>query len=321
LEQFDGTLLNPGVEFAPPQSGDAPNPPGFGFGFIRSLRRGAVQGDLTLDFRLAEHPDIGTRTLMTALADATLFVGEAPDVRRAREINGDVYKTSAPVFCIRCQGENLHSTFIATHEPVNGEPKIRAIAAQQTSGALLLRIDRGELGVDWFVMALDDWAEAEFGTSLGPLRFSGRFGLARSDSQGRVCAAWLVDGGLLALGDRKLGPAGRWIGNVTGYDQEVRPDGAHGFFDVDEPFRPAHPYLLLLHFADGTIWPFNVVAVEPIPGGTRVHVNETPAFQVGGGKTRLTAYPQREIAGEALAVVMPDTVAAEWPPPDRVGGP
>jgi hypothetical protein len=53
----------------------------------------------------------------------------------------------------------------------------------------------------------------------------------------------------------------------------------------------------------------NVVQVEPVSGGARLHVREKPAFSVTEGRTRITSYPQREIDGTALRFSLPRLVS------------
>jgi len=314
LKPFEGTLLNNGIEFSLPQSFQHPNPSGFGFGFIRNLRSGNVSGNLTLDFRLRAQPESGTRTLVTGVEPATLFVGDAPDVRRAKEINGNLEKSTAPLFCLQRRGEHLQSIFIATHEPVNGKPKIKRIDAQQSNGVLLLKVDRGATDadsaspIDWFAMALDEPTTASFSTSNGPLQFGGDYGMVRTDAAKNVLNAWLVAGTKLSFGGKTLTGRCGWSGQVLRHGNDSLHTGAQGYFDIDQNVEQKQVGLFMLRFADGTFWPFNVVAIERLPQGSRVHVREKPAFQIGDGKTRLLAFPQREIDGDKLAFDMTEVV-------------
>jgi hypothetical protein len=267
-----------------------------------------VAGENTiLEMRLKERPEVGVRTLIAGQPASTLFLGKAPDVRRAREINGDLEKTTAPVFCLRRQGEELRSLFVAAHEAVRGAPRVRGLTVARSGQALLARVDMGEAGSDYFVMALADRAAAEFKTPHGVLRFDGRYALTRLDVRGRATQAWLAGGKSLALGALTLRGRGQWSGTVLRHQR----DGTGGSFDVDQPIdeRAAGPFML--RFADGSVWPFNVLSVERTATGSRIRVRETPVFEIGGGKTRLTAFPQREIQGEGLAFELMEVVRHE----------
>jgi len=311
LEAYHGTLMNDGLAFQPPQSLEAPNPPGFGFGFIRDLRHAAAGNSVTLDFRLVEKPAIGTRTLLTGLTGADLYAGAAPDVRRAREMNADLDKSLAPVFCLRRRGADLHSVFVATHEPVAGEAVVRAISSEQQGDALLLRIDRGAEGTDYFVMALAADVTAEFTTPHGLLQMAGRYAWLRLDAAGLVQAARVYGTSRLQLGDLHLAGVGGWSGAVRSWDTAGQRPGSRGSLLLDQALEANCGGPLLVRFADGTVWPFGIVEVEPEAGGTRVHVREKPAFDVVEGTTRITSFPQREIEGTALHFSVPRFVAWE----------
>jgi hypothetical protein len=300
LRPYDGTLMNPGIAFRLPDSFQDPNPPGFGFGFIRDLRQAQADGMVTLDLRLADKPEIGTRTLVAGMAGTEIFAGRAPDIRRARETNADLDKSLAPVFCLRRRGQELKSVFVATHEPVRGEPAVRAIFATQAGEALLLRVDRGPQGTDYIAVGLADTATARFDTPHGTLQFAGRYAWVRLAAAGVVRTARLYDTSRLEFGSLTLDERPGWAGMVQSWDARGQRDGSRGSLVVDQGIDGTDLGPLLLTFADGTVWPFNVVGTEPVVGGSRVHVREKPAFVVADGKTTITSFPQREIKGTAL---------------------
>jgi len=310
LVPFAGSLLNPGIPFSLPQSFQHPNPPGYGFGFIRNLRSGPVRGGFAVDMRLKDNPRIGVRSVLADMPKTTLFAGEAPDVRRARDINADLEKTMAPAVCVRRAGDNLRSVFAAAHEPfADGQPGVKAVSARQAQGALCVEVEHVNGARDYVLVALGSRASASFSAPAGPLKFSGAFGAVRVGAQGEVVRAWLAGGKSLSLGAMTLAGREGWRGRVTGYARE----GIQGSFDVDQQIEAKSAGPFVLKFADGAIWPFNVVAVEPIAGGSRVRVRETPAFEIVNGKTRITAYPQREFAGTRLEFEMMDLAAWDAP--------
>lgn len=308
LQPHSGTLLNADIAFASPQSFQHPNPPGFGFGFIRDLRHASVGDTATLDFRLVNKPHIGTRTLMAGLNGAGLFAGCAPDIRRARETNANLDKTHAPVFCVRRRGRNLNSVFMATHEPVQGEPTVQSLSVYQTDRCLLLCIDRGEKGTDYFYLALETDTKAVFDTPHGSLEVKGRCAWLRLDVSGVVHQARLFDGSHLKFRDLHL-KGHSWSGTVQSRDAQGRRNGSRGSFVVDHVIESADAKLFKLTFGDGTVWPFNVVEIESIPGGSRIHVREKPAFEIANDKIKLTSFPQREIDSATLHVHMPQMIS------------
>jgi hypothetical protein len=314
LRPYAGTLMNPGIAFRLPQSFQDPNPPGFGFGFIGDVRQAPTDGMITLDFRVLDQPRLGMRTLVAGMAGTELFAGRAPDIRRAREMNADLDKTQAPVFCLRRRGQDLQSVFVATHEPVRGEPGVRALSATQASEALLISVDRGQQGTDYIAMALAASATARFDTPHGTLQFAGRYAWLRLDAAGLVRTARLYDSSRLQFGAVSLEERAGWTGTVQSWDVRGQRDGSRGSLVVDQNLAGTDLGPLLLTFADGTVWPFNVVGLEPLGGGTRVHVRERPAFTVAAGKTTITSFPQRDIEGTALRFSLPRLVA--WNRPD-----
>ncbi|MCK5802877.1 MAG: heparinase II/III family protein, partial [Lentisphaeria bacterium] len=262
LKHFDGTLLNEGVKFQLPKDYRTPNPAGHAFGFFTDLQAGDVTGaTVTLDMRLDATPTIGTRTIIAPGPNTTIYLGRVPSVRRARESNGLLDRDKAPAWCIRRQGDELRSTFVAIHEPVKGEPKLRSLTVERDGDSLQLRIDRGAHGTDRF--------------AIGP-----KIQLTRQS--GRTIT--------IALG---------WSGTVHRHGRE-EGDGFRGWFDIAESVNTDHAGILLIHFADNTQRAFNLVRGERTMTGTRLYVREDPGFDVKEGKVTLTSCPQRVIDGAAL---------------------
>jgi hypothetical protein len=307
LAPFAGSLLNPGIQFSLPQSFQHPNPPGYGFGFIRNLRSGPVRGCVAVEMRLKDNPQIGVLSALAELPKAVLFAGEAPDVRRARDINADLDKTLTPAVCVRRSEEGLRSVFVAAHEPfADGRPGVKAVSARQAQGLLCVEVEHVSGERDYVLVALGDRAAASFALpALGTLRFEGAYGAVRLNARSEVQGAWLAGGKALSLGAATLAGRDGWRGRVLNCARE----GIQGVFDVDQRIAAKNTGPFILRFADGTIWPFNVTAIEPAAGGSRVHVRETPAFEIANGKTRITAYPQREIAGTRLEFEMMELVS------------
>ncbi len=262
LQPYDGTLLNEGIAFQLPEDFRTPNPDGHAFGFYTDLHAGKVnESTVTLDTRLDATPTIGTRTIIAPGTDTTVYLGKVPSIRRARETNGDLDRDKAPAWCIRRKGDELSSTFVAVHEPVSGEPKLRSLTVEQDGDSLPVRIDRGEHGVDRFTT----------GAQIQLVRHNG---------------------------DR-ITIAPGWAGEVRDYRRE-EGDDFRGWFDVAESVNAKSAGTLFIHFADNTQRAFNLMRGEKIASGTRLYVREDPGFDIEGDKVKLTDYPQREIDGAAL---------------------
>lgn len=317
LEPYAGTLLNPGVEFQFPRGETQGREPDVGYGYVRNLKHGAAgtqqgRGLVTLDVRLSSNPDTGYRSWLTFDGPAEAYLGEAPRIRQAERRDDTLHDFFAPFFCLRRQGEDLDSLFVAVHEPVEGEPKVVSVQAEthEESGALLLTVDRGPLGRDYFAMALEGPADVRFATPDGELRFGDGWGLVRT-SGGQPVSATLVGGEALELGAAKASGAGGWRGEVAGTFRGQTEAGGRGWFDVAERIAPdAGRGALILRFEDGTARGYNVVAAEATNAGTRLHVAEDPGFEAEGGKIQIRSFPQRAIEGARVEYRLPGV--ARW---------
>ena len=293
MTPFAGTLMNPGVKFVPPRGeGDRPGPEA-AYGFVHDLLRGAARGIVALEMHLNESPKIGTRTLLLPQENTTLYLGQAPSIRRARRADALVDKHQAPFFCARRRGKDLRSVFVAVHEPLNGKPKISNASVTRSSRAIVLAVDRGLLGKDTVVIALDRPATVH----REKLSFQGRYGFVRVRA-GRVTEAHLVGGTQLRFGNVELkGPAG-WRGSIRKVIRS-RSNGAGGAFEVAERVPPdCAPCTLIVHHADGTVHGYNVIRIESMARGSRLFVREDPGFEMTrDGKTEFLRYPQRTIQG------------------------
>ena len=313
LTPFTGTLMNPGMTFAEPE-GEASGNPDTGYALIRDLRRAEAVGAVALDIRLNDEPAVGTRTLLTAVgAKVDAYLGRSPSVRRAKASDARLNDYFMPTFVARRRGDGvpLETVFAAAHEPINGAPRLMSLEARRQGGGLLLTVRHADGRADYFVMALEaSSGPVVFDTSDGRLALDGTWGLVRL-SGGVVAEAHLVGGESLALGAYQLkGPRG-WSGEVRAVTRRRTGDSG-GWFDVDQ--APVAPHgALVITFADGSMRPFNVERIEPLPGGARVHVCEDPGIEVGEDHVRSVTFPQRAITGATIRWRL--SGAAHWRAP------
>ncbi len=295
LKPFAGTLLNPGVELKPPRGESSGVGKEGAYGFVHDLRSGAAGDVVSLTMRLKGDDAIGTRTVLMCEPDTTVYLGQAPSIRRAKEIDAALDKYQAPFFCARRKGKDLKSVFVAVHEPFRGRSKIKRASVERLRGGLIVTIDRGRLGVDRVCLALDEAATLE-GAGVS---FAGRYGMVRM-AGGRVTEAHLVGATRLQCGDFELKGHAAWTGQIQSITRG-RSKGSRGSFDVAERIPAgdaAGARALIVRHADGTEHAYTLVRVEALDTGSRLHVLEDPAMKVTrDDKTQWLACPQRTING------------------------
>lgn len=295
MEPFDGTLMNPGVEFVSPKGESSGVGLEGAYGFVHDLSSGIAKGAVALDIRLAKASEIGTRTLLLTEPDTVVYLGEAPSIRRSRRNDSTLDNYQAPFFCARRKGKDLRSVFVAVHEPLKGPPKISAAAVKRMAAGVIVTIDRANGARDHVLLGFDS------GASLtdGNLSFTGRCGLIRLNAQEPV-EAHLVGSSHLSLDDFELSAVPAWSGTITRAVRD-RTQGSRGYFEVPEAIEPsssAQPRTLMVHHPDDTQHAYNIVRIEPCDEGSLLYVREDPALEItDNGTTQLVCYPQREIKG------------------------
>jgi len=299
LTPFDGDLMNPGTSFELPKAESASVGPAGGYGFVRRLSAGKAEPAIGLDLRLRSQPDIGTRTHLRCPSGTTVYLGEAPRIRQAERNDQLLPQFWAPFFCARRQGEDLTSVFVAVHEPVNGEPKIQAVSATRSEAGVLVTVERGTLGRDYFALAWEGAGRISEDTPDGRFEFDGGWGLARMQG-GRCVEAHLIEGRFLSLRDMRLEGQPGWQGEIRRVVREASEE-ARGYFEVAENIPPDPAGVaLLLEFPDGTVRAYNLCRIEKLETGTRLYVAEDPGFAVTDQGIELTSFPQRVIEGQTV---------------------
>ncbi len=308
LQAFNGSLLNPGALFIPPKTerDNAGGPEG-AYGFITHLRQGTASGPDILTISLNNTPRIATRTLLLAEPGDTLYLGDAPSIRQAggkhfQEDEAVLDQYRAPAFCWRRQGKDLHSQFVAVHQALPQKEPVQSVVRIAANGSLLLRIDRGEAGVDYFFKALtSSFTDETVDTPDGRLSFQGNAGLIRT-KEGKVTDVRLIGSGHLKLGDdQSTHKEGEYTGQVLA---QARSQGTSsgGYLDVAETIPSTSDYTALrITFPDGTQRAYNVVRIETRNDtGSRIHLKESPGFTLENGRIAITSFPQRKITGDRI---------------------
>lgn len=303
MSPFGGTLLNPGVTWRPPKGESDRLGPEAGYGFVTDLSEGQADGPVTLDMRLVASPALGTRTLLLPEKDTTIYLGQAPSIRRARHNLSSAWNESdelveryrMPFFCARRKGTELRSVFVALHEPVSGRPKLVTASAERYADAVVVRVELDDGTRDVICIAL---AQSASILSEG-LEFEGMYSLVRLRDD-TVVLAHLAGGSRLVYGPVRLSGNSCWRGLVRRSVREEK-EGAGGYLEVSEAIPPERAGLLgalIVRHPDATEHAYNIVGLETIENGTRIRVREDPAFVLTDhGTTRFVVYPVREIPG------------------------
>ena len=309
LAPFSGTLMNQGTKFKYPTGESSGVGNAGGYGFVRKLSAGKAGLNVTLDLRLSSNPNIGTRTHLLCTPGTAIYTGEAPRIRQAERKDYMLSRFWAPFFCARRKGKDLRSVFIAVHAPVNGDPKVKTISATSAAGGVLITVDRGQLGRDYFVMAFDGTTTMTAKTADGSLRFEGAYGLAQV-RDGKCVEARLIGGKRLALGNRTIATTPGWRGIIRNLHRE-NGKNSRGYFEVAEAVVPANTdAALIVEFPDKTVRAYNIARTEKLERGTRIHVVEDPGYAVTGKGIELLTYPQRIIKGKQVGYRLPSVAHA-----------
>jgi hypothetical protein len=209
----------------------------------------------------------GTRLRLWMLGPLDrLLVADAPGWRSYK---GD--QLNAPpitqILAERKAPQNLRSAYAAVMSPFQGDASpirsVRLVPAEpQTDQAAAVAVER-DGATDYVLSCLDDQPH-----SFGPIRMTGRFGMATLDGSGHLVRAYLLEGTELTAGGRKLtAPTARLTRKITKVDDRQ--------IELDEPLPPeaAQPGRYFLTGGTG----FEIEQVE----GRRLTVRSYP---VEGGK-------------------------------------
>jgi hypothetical protein len=300
LSPFNGTLLNPGVKFIIPANETRDLDPQSGLGYIRNLRSSPAPSTqpVLLDYRLTKSPTIGTRTWLWPGDDTTIYLGQAPSIRRSQGNDSMLDQFTMPMFVARRHGQDMQSTFVAIHEPINGSPKIEKVAMQRKPGVIQLQISHGGM-LDNLFIALNDTGKYELSTPAGTIHFEGMQGFVRLEN-GKPTEAHLINGSQLNLDQTKLvDSCPSQKGEIVSAHPEQTPESG-GWFTVNEKLPSADPStLLLIHYPDGTTQGYHILQIDsPASSGSRIIVREKPALKYTENGIELTSYPHRTIKGK-----------------------
>lgn len=316
LKPYEGTLLNEGAKFVRPTADEEDMAGGMesGPGFFGKLQEGIVAGEkgIVWETRFKNRPDAGVRSHVFCDGAAKVYLGEAPGIRRANEDNTKVDDFQAPLFCLRRDGADLSSTYVAVHEAWRGKTHLQGVRVLRVEGGVVVAVDRGGERRDYFAMTLGPAGALSLKTGDGELSLRGRHGFVRLEG-GRVCAAHVLGdekqpqaeirlvpgiwGRLMRRGCQLAGQSAK-----TGAIRLVsdKSDGTSlGCFEVDGKMPAPDFPLLLLTFPDRSVRGYNVDRIEADASVSRIYVKERPGFQIDEGKKQISfaCHPIQTIGG------------------------
>ncbi len=295
LKQYDGTLMNAHAEFREPKGEYDTIPDGAGYGFVRDLSQSKIGSDITIDFRFESDPRLGITTHLLVPRETLLFVGNAPRIRDAKNQDNLLDKFWAPFICARVKGNDLSSRFIAVHEPVNSEAKVKSVQFVPYGSGGLITVDRGNHGRDYFMVSNEKDLTFSTETPDGVLSFDGQWGFARVRDH-RCVEAHLIGGRSLNLGTTAISGQGWCSGQVNQVHRIVTKE-YRGYFDIAEDVGSIGGSILSIEFPDRTIRVYNISKIEPLDSGSRIYVVEDPGFTIHDGSIQLITFPQRSVRG------------------------
>jgi hypothetical protein len=175
------------------------------------------------------------------------------------------------------QGQPLRSTFVTLFEPgISGVPPLHRVGRVSSGPDVVVVMVEDETGPEYLLVNLTPGTTQR--VPLPGSRYVSFDGLAlRVRADGLVLA-----GGTFAEGSGKLVSQASITGGLSASVR--RPNGrALGWFETPERL-PEAPSLvgrtLIVQHGDGTCRSWTLEAIEPTPGGSRLHVREEPGFEI-----------------------------------------
>jgi hypothetical protein len=292
--------LLPGVEVRLPRDEfDRGNAMGrnVSYGFVQNVTSGTVADGVSVTFA-GETPDRPQlRTHLPGLSGSTVYLGDAPSIRRADENDALLDRFRMPVFVLR---SNRNSSLIAAvHEPYQQQSFIEQVtldsAATGARDAVVLSI-RHHGVTDHIVHRLAATDSAPI--VAGPLQTDGEVAFVR-ERDGTPEKMLLWGGKALNWGEQKLEAAGVYEGSVTGALRldEGAPSNAFvvtGSLSEGERLRGK---TVIVTFGDGSTYGYPISRVENGQGQTRILLESDPGVAITPAEARHLFFPGRTMPG------------------------
>jgi len=268
------------------------------YGFVQNVTSGSVTDGVTVTFSGDPAGSAQIRTRLPGLSGSTVFLGDAPSIRRADENDALLDRFRMPVFVLR---SNRPSTLIAAvHEPYRQQPFIEQVtldsAASGARDAVVLSI-RHHGVTDHIVHRIDAPADSA-PVVAGPLQTDGELAFVR-ERDGAPEQMLLWGGKELQWGEQKLEAAGIYEGSVTGALRldEGAPCNAllvSGSLPDGEGLRGA---TVMITFGDGSTYGYSIDRIETDQAHTRIVLQSDPGVAITPTDARHLFFPGRTMSG------------------------
>jgi hypothetical protein len=193
------------------------------------------------------------------------------------------------------QGETLRSCFVTLLEPEGpASPPLRRVGrVESTPDAVAVRVETAN-GPEHLLVNLEPGSTCRVRLSNG--KYAAFDGLAlRVRDDGLALA-----GGTFAEGSGRLASQPRRAGTIQEARREPSPRGG-GWFLTAQPLEADAALagrILFIEHGDGSRRAWTLDSLEPVPGGTRLHVREEPGFLIDdGGAAVYYQFPQVSAPG------------------------
>ena len=310
-EPLAGSLLGPDAVVRLPRgesdSGEFPDGISPAYAFIKDLQKAETEDDWSIQFAMADDPEIQLRTTVLSQPDTTLYQVMSPSIRRAKENDAELDKYYMPGVIARRDGaDGLASVYVAIHEPYVGRRFVQSVTSllQPPDGDVAAPVALAvahEAGTD-YIMSSPPEGGAEMSVQIAGEEFTcdSRLGIQRL-RDGQPIMAYQCDGPTLRYGDFSMQTdTPSFSGKILGVQ---RDEAAGRFAFVVDGQLPsgdvmAGQWAIVTH-GDGTTHGYEIAGAELQGDGSILHLADDPGFTLADdGTTQFLYFPRNTIEGD-----------------------
>ncbi len=293
---LDRTELGPGQGWNPIRDGV-----NLLYGLFEGLSSADTDGSWTVTFECEEADSSACRTTVLDQPGTTVILGITPSIRRAEEMNANIWDYKMPVAIARRSGSDLESIYAAVHEPHRDSPQIQEVSR--------LDLEEGPADAVGIMCQGADFCDYHLcGTDAGmrmrgadvPLAATARYAFVRVRG-GEVEQMALVDGTEVCFGDTEIAVPEAASGTVLAVDRiEVGGRRDAIIVDADMDSRSGRPHeRVIVEFGDGSTFGLAVQEIIREDGRTGIVLAHRPGFELSedGETATHTHHPHYEMPG------------------------